>query len=133
MTLSKIDRTIVITGAIAGLLAVVLGAFGAHGLKSLVSPESITSYTTGVRYQMYHAIVCLILGGTAIVPPKVKKRILCCFLMGMFLFCGSIYLLVIDEVLGFDASPIGFITPLGGLLLIVGWALLIVSVLKKQS
>ncbi|PKV48366.1 uncharacterized membrane protein YgdD (TMEM256/DUF423 family) [Aquimarina sp. MAR_2010_214] len=124
------NKTILITGAVLGLLAVLLGAFGAHGLKKLVDPESIDSFTTGVRYQMYHAIVCIILGNMSVLEEVTRKRIFYFFMGGITLFSGSIYLLVIDEVLGISLSSIGFITPLGGLLLILGWFFLVISLVK---
>ncbi|WP_271765692.1 DUF423 domain-containing protein [Aquimarina algiphila] len=124
------NKTILITGCVMGLLAVLLGAFGAHGLEKLVNAESIDSFTTGVRYQMYHAIVCLILGNMTILSSTSKKRIFYLFLGGITLFSGSIYLLVIDEVLGVSLSSIGFITPLGGFLLILGWIFFIISLVK---
>ncbi|WP_024768221.1 DUF423 domain-containing protein [Aquimarina macrocephali] len=124
------NKTILITGAVMGLLAVLLGAFGAHGLEKLVDPEQINSFTTGVRYQMYHAIVCIILGNMSVLQEVTRKRIFYFFMGGITLFSGSIYLLVIDEVLGISLSSIGFITPLGGLLLILGWVFLVISLVK---
>ena len=124
------NKTILITGAVMGLLAVLLGAFGAHGLKKLVDPENINSFTTGVRYQMYHAIVCIILGNMSVLQEVTRKRIFYFFMGGITLFSGSIYLLVIDEVLGISLSSIGFITPLGGLLLILGWGFFVISLVK---
>lgn len=125
-------KTILITGVIAALLAVLLGAFGAHGLEKLVDADSIGSFVTGVRYQMYHAIICLILGTMTILSETSKKRIFYFFLSGMILFSGSIYLLVIDEVLGVSLSGIGFITPLGGLLLILGWIFFLIALIKTK-
>ena len=124
------NKTILITGAVAALLAVLLGAFGAHGLEKLVDANNVDSFETGVRYQMYHAIVCIILGNMASIKNIVKKRIFYFFLIGMLLFSGSIYLLVLDEVLGISLSSIGFITPLGGLVLILGWIFFIISLCK---
>jgi len=124
------NKTILITGGIVGLLAVVLGAFAAHGLEKFVDADSIDSFQTGVRYQMYHAIVCLVLGNMTVVPDNSKKRIFYFLLSGIILFSGSIYLLVIDEILGVSLSSIGFITPLGGILLILGWIFFIISLVK---
>ncbi|WP_109097243.1 DUF423 domain-containing protein [Aquimarina sp. AU58] len=124
------NKTILITGAVMALLAVILGAFGAHGLEKLVDPESINSFTTGVRYQMYHAIVCIILGNMSVLQEVTRKRIFYFFMGGITLFSGSIYLLVIDEILGISLSSIGFITPLGGLLLILGWVFFVISLVK---
>ncbi|WP_103865069.1 DUF423 domain-containing protein [Aquimarina sp. I32.4] len=124
------NKTILITGAITGLIAVLLGAFGAHGLEKHVDAASIDSFTTGVRYQMYHAIVCVILGNMTVLQEIRRKRIFYFFIGGIILFSGSIYLLVIDEIFGISLSSIGFITPLGGLLLISGWIFLIISLMK---
>ncbi len=125
-----VSKTILITGAVLALLAVLLGAFGAHGLEKLVDAKGIDSFKTGVRYQMYHAIVCLILGTTNAIAPKSKKQIFYFFMGGIPLFSGSIYLLVIDEVLGVSLSSLAFLTPLGGLLLIFGWIFFIISLAK---
>ncbi|WP_299243489.1 DUF423 domain-containing protein [uncultured Aquimarina sp.] len=124
------NKTILITGAVAALLAVLLGAFGAHGLEKLVDQASINSFQTGVRYQMYHAIVCLILGNMIVLEDVAKKRIFYFFLSGMILFSGSIYLLVVDEILGISLSSIGFVTPLGGFMLILGWIFFVISLVK---
>ncbi len=125
-----INKTILITGAVLALLAVLLGAFGAHGLEKLVDAKSIDSFKTGVRYQMYHAIVCIILGNMNTISLKSKKRIFYFFMGGIPLFSGSIYLLTIDEALGISLSSIGFVTPLGGFLLIFGWIFFIISLVK---
>ena len=124
------DKKILVTGAVAGCLSVMIGAFGAHGLKQLVDAVNVASFETGVRYQMYHAIVLLILGSINFIDPDLKKRIFYFFLSGILLFSGSIYLLVLDQVLGMDFSSIGFITPIGGLLLIIGWVFAIISFMK---
>lgn len=124
------NKTILIAAAILGLLAVIFGAFGAHGLEKYVNAESIDSFNTGVRYQMYHAIVLLILGNIQVLDITSKKKIYYFFLGGITLFSGSIYLLVVDQIFGVNLSSIGFITPLGGLLLILGWCFLIISLIK---
>lgn len=124
------NKTILITGAMLALLAVLLGAFGAHGLEKLVDVKNINSFQTGVRYQMYHAIGCLILGNMNILPQTHKRRVFYLFLIGIILFSGSIYLLVLDEVLGVSLSSIGFITPLGGSVLILGWIFFVIYLRK---
>lgn len=124
------NKTILITGSILGFLAVLLGAFGAHGLEKLVDSDSVNSFTTGVRYQMYHAIVLLILGNLDVLSVSQKKKMFYFFVGGITLFSGSIYLLVVDVVFGIDLSAIGFITPLGGLSLIIGWLFLILALVK---
>jgi len=130
MSKTTIHKTILVTGAILGLLAVILGAFGAHGLEKITDSQNVDAFKTGVRYQMYHAIVCLILGNMQVLSDTVRKRIFYFFISGTFLFSGSIYLLSIDEALGISLSSIGFVTPLGGFLLILGWIFLIISLAK---
>ncbi|SHJ32132.1 DUF423 domain-containing protein [Aquimarina spongiae] len=127
------NKTILITGASLALIAVLFGAFGAHGLEKLVDANNIASFNTGVRYQMYHAIVCIILGNMKVLESSSKKRIFYLFVAGIALFSGSIYLLVLDEVLGISLSSIGFITPMGGFLLIFGWIFFIISLVKIKS
>ncbi|KGK29228.1 DUF423 domain-containing protein [Cellulophaga sp. E6(2014)] len=118
------NKTIFSTGILFGGLAVVLGAFGAHGLKEVLSEEALASYTTGVTYQMYHALVLLILSGVTKIQEKNKKLIYGVFTAGVLLFSFSIYLLATNSLTSFDFKAIGFITPVGGLLLIAGWILL---------
>ncbi|SDE94398.1 DUF423 domain-containing protein [Cellulophaga baltica] len=118
------NKTIFSTGILFGGLAVVLGAFGAHGLKEVLSEEALASYTTGVTYQMYHALVLLILSGVTKIQEKNKKLIYGVFTVGVLLFSFSIYLLATNSLTSFDFKAIGFITPVGGLLLIAGWILL---------
>lgn len=127
------NRKILVTGSIFGLLAVLLGAFGAHGLQKLVDGAAITSFTTGVRYQMYHALVLLFVGTTQSLSEKNKKALYYFFMIGVIVFSGSIYLLVIDAALGMDFSSIALSTPIGGLLLIIGWVLLLVGFLKSKT
>ncbi|QXP50690.1 MULTISPECIES: DUF423 domain-containing protein [unclassified Cellulophaga] len=118
------NKTIFSTGILFGALAVVLGAFGAHGLKEVLSVEALASYTTGVTYQMYHALVLLILSGVTKIQEKNKKLIYGVFTAGVLLFSFSIYLLATNSLTSFDFKAIAFVTPVGGLLLIVGWILL---------
>ena len=118
------NKTIFSTGILFGTLAVVLGAFGAHGLKEVLSVEALASYNTGVTYQMYHALVLLILSGVTKIQEKNKKLIYGVFTAGVLLFSFSIYLLATNSLTSFDFKAIAFVTPVGGLLLIVGWILL---------
>ncbi|MGB5275376.1 MAG: DUF423 domain-containing protein [Flavobacteriaceae bacterium] len=118
------NRTIFLTGIIFGGLAVVLGAFGAHGLEHLVDARAMHAYETGVKYQMYHALLLLVLGTSSQLPVASKKWIFYCLAIGIVLFSFSLYLLATKGLTGFDFSPIGLITPVGGTFLIAGWALL---------
>ncbi|WP_104735384.1 DUF423 domain-containing protein [Hanstruepera ponticola] len=126
------NKKLLVLGAILGGLAVVLGAFGAHGLKDLISTESIDVYETGVRYQMYHAFFLLFVGLAHFLDTKTKKILFYLILFGVLLFSGSIYGLATNSLSSFDFKTIGFITPIGGLLLIVAWLLLLIKFLKNQ-
>ena len=118
---------------IVGALAVVLGAFGAHGLKEVLPEELLASYNTGIRYHFYHVITCLI---AYLGMGKSKYRLwsIYCFLGGIVLFSGSIYLLSCRSILGIENYKwLGPITPIGGLFFIIGWILLGVSLHKIKK
>lgn len=117
----KINKNIVITAALLAALTIIVGAFGAHGLKELISEKSLVSFETGVRYQMYHVIVMLALGLSTGILPKTQKWVFWFFIIGILFFSGSIYLLALNEFLPFDTKLIAFTTPIGGFLLIIGW------------
>lgn len=127
------DRKIISTAAILGFVAIILGAFGAHALKKVLDVEQLASFETGVRYQMYHALFLLFLGSTKFVSDKTKKNIYYLVLSGVLLFSGSIYLLATRNITNVDFSVIGFITPIGGLLMIIAWALLFLNILKGKA
>ncbi len=117
------NKTIFLTGVLFGILAVVLGAFGAHGLEQLVDKDAIQTWETGVTYQMYHALLLLLLANVKVIPEVHKKWVFYCIVVGIILFSFSIYLLATNVLTSFDFKTIGFVTPIGGLLFIVGWAL----------
>ena len=112
-----------------GLTAVVLGAFAAHSLKESLTADEMEGLTTGIRYQMYHAIVLLFLNGYHGCSDRLKNRISVVFFTGILLFSGSIYAIYL---LGIPAKSIWFITPLGGLLLIIGWFWMFLFFLKRS-
>ncbi len=118
------NRTIFLTGILFGVLAVVLGAFGAHGLEKLVDADAIQTWETGVKYQMYHALFLLVLASVNQIPEANKKWIFYAIVGGIVLFSFSIYGLATNVLTAFDFKNIGFVTPIGGLLLILGWAIL---------
>lgn len=113
-------RNIAITGLFITAATIAIGAFGAHGLKGLVTPAAVDTFETGVRYQMYHALAIVLLGYVP-GPNRLKRIVFAFFLIGIILFSGSIYLLSLNEVLPFNAAKIGFVTPIGGLFFILGW------------
>ncbi|SIS37163.1 Uncharacterized membrane protein YgdD, TMEM256/DUF423 family [Zobellia uliginosa] len=120
-----------IIGALYGLLAVVFGAFGAHALKKLLSEDQLKSFETGVKYQMYHAIVLLLIGFNFNMDVAFQGYMVYSFVIGTFLFSFSIYALVISAAKGRKLRFLGPVTPLGGLLLVCGWALLLYSFLRN--
>lgn len=121
-----------ILGAFLGGLSVVLGAFGAHGLKNSISLESLQVFETGVRYQMYHAFFLLIIGSTKIIDDKTKNILFYLILFGVLFFSGSLYGLATNSLTSFDFKSIGFITPIGGLLFILAWLILLIKFLKNR-
>ena len=127
------DKRILSTGAILGMIAIILGAFGAHALKKVLSIEQLSTFETGVRYQMYHALFLLFFGLMKDIPQKTKKAIYFLVLFGVILFSGSIYLLATNDLTSFDFKIFGFVTPIGGLLLILGWSVLLMNIMNKKS
>jgi uncharacterized membrane protein YgdD (TMEM256/DUF423 family) len=113
-----------------GMLAVVFGAFGAHALKESLTIDQLSSFETAVRYQMYHVIVLLFVNTFSHFSEKDKNQISYLFFLGIILFSGSIYLIQIVKI---SVKTIWFVTPLGGLFLIFGWALIIFKLIKKTS
>ena len=127
------DKKISITAACIGMIAIILGAFGAHALKKVLTSEQLISFETGVRYQMYQAFFLFFLATQNDIQEKTKKIIYRLNLFGIVYFSGSIYLLSTTGITGIDFKPIGFITPIGGLLLIVAWGILGYSILKTRK
>lgn len=127
------SRRLLVSGAFLGLVAVVLGAFAAHGLKPLISPDAAGSFETGVRYQMYSGLFLLVLSSLDVFSQRVKST--CCYLtlFGVLLFSGSIYLLSTNSLTAFDFTVIALLTPLGGALLISAWIVLLISAVKLKK
>ncbi len=121
-------RLFLLIGAVYGLLGVALGAFGAHALRSRLSPEMLAVYHTGVEYQFYHAFALLAVGLLALqrCPPGLPLAGWC-FAAGVLLFSGSLYLLALT-----GTRWLGAVTPLGGLLFLVGWGALIWAVVRAD-
>ena len=121
------SKTILMTASLLLALAVAIGAFGAHGLKSHLSDEMLQTYKTGVEYHFYHAIGLLLVGVLAVSMPSAYLKWSAILLTaGIILFSGSLYLLAVTGIKG-----LGAITPLGGLSFIAGWILLFIAVWKK--
>lgn len=126
------NKTLLVTGAILAGSAVILGAFGAHGLKNALTPESLNSFETGVRYQMYHALLLLFLGVLPVLDSSQKQPLYWLIVSGLILFSGSIYLLSTQAVTGIDIRRFGWVTPIGGALLIVSWGILAFQLIRAK-
>jgi uncharacterized membrane protein YgdD (TMEM256/DUF423 family) len=129
-------RLYLLVSAISGLLSVALGAFGAHGLQSFVSPGMLAAFQTGVKYQLMHTIVLLVLATLLLVAntgPVVTKylKVSANFMViGIMLFSGSLYTMTFMSAVGGFPTWLGPITPIGGLAFIMGWIFLMVAALK---
>jgi uncharacterized membrane protein YgdD (TMEM256/DUF423 family) len=120
----------ILGGAVLGGLAVVLGAFGAHGLDDyLVEHNQAANYETAVQYQMYHALALILVGILAERRSTSSLRVAgWCFVAGVVLFCGALYGLALARI-----SQLGMVAPIGGTLLIAGWTALVVSALIRDK
>jgi uncharacterized membrane protein YgdD (TMEM256/DUF423 family) len=127
------ERKIIITATLFGAVAIILGAFGAHALKKVLTVEELVSFETGVRYQMYHAFFLFFIGTTGLLTEKSKETILYLTIAGVFFFSGSIYLLATRSISGINFKFLGPVTPLGGLLLISAWGVLLLNVFNKRA
>ncbi|AWH73546.1 DUF423 domain-containing protein [Dokdonia sp. Dokd-P16] len=125
------DKKLRLTGGIFGLTAVIIGAFGAHGLEKVLDTSAIATFETGVKYQMYHALLLLLIPVFAL-SEKTKKIVWVLLLLGILFFSGSIYGLATNELTSFDFTKIALITPIGGTLLIVSWFLIVIHFIKSK-
>lgn len=125
------NKTILGTGIFFGVSAIVLGAFGAHGLEKFIGEGEIETYETGVMYQMYHALFLLIVACIDKVKTKDKKAILILIILGVVCFSFSLYFLATNSLTSFDFKSIAFITPIGGILLISAWLVLAYRLFKQ--
>ena len=126
------NNKLISIAALLAFLAVALGAFGAHTLNELLTTEKLNSFETGVRYQFYHSLALLIIGLNA---NKLNATALIgkFMLIGIVFFSFSIYLLSLQELIGINLSLLGPITPIGGLLLMISWLILIFKNYKKTQ
>ena len=124
--MNTIAKLFLCIGSISGALAVMIGAFGAHGLKDKLSEKMLANYMTGVEYHFYHTIALLIVGVIALhYPTRSLAASGWAFTIGILIFSGSLYVLAMTGI-----TKLGAITPIGGLAFIIGWVLLAVAVLK---
>jgi len=124
-------QLVLIIGSLYGALSVILGAFGAHALKKVLPLPQLESFEVGVKYQMHHAILLLIIGFYFSFENKWQVIMGWSFIIGTFLFSVSIYLLSTASLYGGSLKFLGPVTPFGGLLMIIGWMLLLANVVKQ--
>jgi len=116
---------------ILGMIAVILGALGSHTLKEVLRPEQLESFTIGVRYQLTHVLLLIVVLLTSHFDEGVKQTSFWLTIIGILLFSGSIYLLNIQQLLGLKLSFLGPVTPIGGLFLITNWGFLALKALRR--
>jgi uncharacterized membrane protein YgdD (TMEM256/DUF423 family) len=122
-----------IAGTLFAALAVILGAFGAHALKTRVPLDQLSIFETGIRYHFYHSFALLITGiAYSNFPYKTLKLATTFFIIGIIMFSGSLYAMTVLHMYGQGIGPAGVITPIGGLFFIMGWIELFLGVVKKK-
>ena|SRR5690606_29053382 len=126
-------QLVLIFGTLYGATSVILGAFGAHAFKKVLSAEKLMSFETGVKYQMYHALLLVVIGLFLEFQTGLEKSAAWCIILGTFIFSVSIYFLSFADHWGINLKWLGPITPLGGLLMILGWFLLLFYFVKRNG
>ena len=127
------NKRIVIIGIVLIVTAIILGAFGAHALKEILSETKLKSFETGVRYQMYHGLALLMIGLNEKRFSFSLNYVNLFILLGVVFFSGSIYGLAMQESLGMSLKFLGPITPIGGLFMIIGWVILLIKIIKQKN
>jgi len=123
------QKILFIAGSVFGFLSVLLGAFGAHALKAHLTPQMLAIFETGIRYQAYHAFALLAASWAMnVFSSKLIARAGTCFVAGIIIFSGSLYILALTGIKAFGA-----VTPIGGLLLMTGWLFMILGARKAKS
>lgn len=127
------SKRILLTASLFGAVAVVLGAFGAHGLKKILDSGAIEIWAKGVEYQFYHAFALLFLSQWKTAAVKLKNLAYWFFSLGILFFSGSLYLLSTADLLGISTSFIGPVTPIGGFFFILGWLSLFLAAMRAEN
>lgn len=127
------DKKIILTALFFGFISIVLGAFGAHALKKVLSVDQLSSFEVGVRYMMYHALFLLFVGTTQMLLPEQKNIVYYLTLLGTLFFSASIFLLSTSSATGMNLKFLGPITPIGGLLLIASWLMVFYYIVTKKA
>lgn len=128
------NKSLRISTATAGIFAVIIGAFGAHGLKPMLNQDQLILWEKGVQYHFYHSLAmltCMLYLGKEY--SRMVNYAAWCFLSGIICFSGSLYLLATRHLTEFPAAILGPITPIGGFLFIAGWGLILVNAIRSES
>ena len=127
------NKRIIIFASVFGILAVILGAFGAHSLKELISAKELDTWNTAVQYQFYHTLALLFLASFSRFRSRAVNAASWFFSFGILFFSGSLYLLSVKTILNItNVNFLGPLTPIGGLLFILGWISLLVATIKNK-
>jgi uncharacterized membrane protein YgdD (TMEM256/DUF423 family) len=127
-------KKIIVTACVFGVLAVIAGAFGAHGLEGKLSPKNLQVWHTAVQYQFYHVFALLFLSTLTRYKTRLVNDSYNLFTYGIIFFSGSLYMLSCSELIGWSWLPVlGPITPLGGLMFIAGWIVLAIIPFKERT
>ncbi len=127
------NKRIIIIACVFGILAVILGAFGAHGLKKLISAEQLAVWETAVQYQFYHTLGMLFLATFSRFKSRAINAASWFFTFGILLFSGSLYLMATKDLLSVTYPGfLGPLTPVGGLFFILGWLSLLIATVKNR-
>ncbi|MFZ4261125.1 DUF423 domain-containing protein [Sphingobacterium sp. HJSM2_6] len=128
------NKQIILMASFFGLLAVILGAFGAHGLEGKISDKQLETWETANQYHFYHTLALLFLSTFSRAKSQSIKVSFIFFSIGIVLFSGSLYLLSVRNLLGIEnIAMIGPITPLGGVCFIIGWVALFIAAIKHRA
>lgn len=127
------ERKLLIAGCSFAVIAVVLGALGAHALEKVLEPQQLKSFETGVRYQLFHALALIALSQTSLLTDSSKNVLFYLFVLGILLFSFSIYGLSLSKWLDINLKFLGPVTPLGGLSLITGWLWALWKIISYNS
>jgi uncharacterized membrane protein YgdD (TMEM256/DUF423 family) len=127
------NKQIILTASLFGVLAVIAGAFGAHALQAVLNPRQLDVWHTAVQYQFYHVFALLFLSSLTRFKNNMVLTTYYLFTFGIILFSGSLYLLACRDLLGWSWLPmVGPVTPIGGLLFIAGWVTLAIAGYKNK-
>lgn len=126
-------QIVLIAGSLYGMISIILGAMGSHAFKKILPVEKLLSFEIGVRYMMYHALLLLIIGFYFQFSTGIEKAAAWLIILGCLFFSGSIYLLSFSEKINLPTSILGPITPIGGLLMIAGWATLLYYFIRVKA